>query len=72
MKIIDDKGAIEGWVIALCETIVVFALLVLGFFVESVRQAWAVMGTYVQTIYPLALGSWLAYKAVKAFSGGER
>lgn len=70
MRIINN-GSIEGWFIALCETILVFTLLALGFFVVSIREAWRIMGPYVQTIFPLTFGSWLAYKAIKAIGGKE-
>jgi hypothetical protein len=66
MSIIKD-GSIEGWFVVLCETVMVFGLLAAGFFITSVRDAWPTMGPYIQTIYPLAMGTWFAYKTVKSF-----
>jgi len=60
------EGSIDGAFIALCETVLVFGLLTAGFFVQSIREAWGIMGSYVQVIFPLTLGSWFAYKAVKS------
>lgn len=71
MRIIDPKTKdVRGSFVALGETIIVFTLLTLGFFVPSIREAWKTMGSYVQTIYPLTFGSWLAYKSVKSILGG--
>ena len=72
MRIIDPKdGSIQGSFIALGETVLVFALLTLGFFVPKVCEAWEIMGGYVTTIYPLTFGSWLAYKGAKAIFGKD-
>jgi hypothetical protein len=64
-----ETGAPEGWFIALCETVIVFGLLVTGFFYEPVRVAWQSMGGFVSTIYPLSFGTWLAYKAATKIAG---
>jgi hypothetical protein len=70
MKVFDpETGAPEGWFIALCETVIVFGLLVTGFFYEPVRVAWQSMGGFVSTIYPLSFGSWLGYKAISKVWG---
>ena len=64
-------GSVEGWFIALCTTIVVYGLLVAGFFNDTIARGWDKMGSHVTTIYPLSFGSWLAYKAAKAIAGKE-
>lgn len=68
IEIISD-GAVNGWFVALCTTAIVYALIVLGFFVPTVTKAWPTMSGVVSTIYPLTFGSWLAYKAAKAIGG---
>jgi len=71
MKIMNDDGSIAGWFMAFCETVIVFGLLVAGFFFKPIRDAWKDMGGYVQTIFPLTLGSWFAYKAVEVVRGSK-
>jgi hypothetical protein len=68
LQIITD-GAVEGWFVALCTTITVYTLIVMGFFWGVVRDAWPTMKGVVETVYPLTFGAWLAYKAAKAIGG---
>jgi hypothetical protein len=65
IQVVKD-GSIEGWFVALCETVLIFGLLTAGFFSQPIRNAWGVMGTYIQVIFPLTLGSWFAYKTIKS------
>lgn len=70
IRIIDDDGSIHGWFVALCTTAIVYGLLILAFFGgEKFQAAFINIGGYIQTIYPLSFGSWLAYKASKAILG---
>lgn len=68
MKIVNEDGSIAGWFVSLIETMIVFGLWVAGFFVLPIREAWKTMGPYMQTIFPLTLGSWFAFKAVTSFN----
>lgn len=65
IQITDEKGQIEGWVVALGETALVYGLITLAFFYKPAKEAWPVMGPYIQTIFPLSLGIWFAYKSIE-------
>lgn len=67
MKIIGPDGSIEGWFVALLTTGVVYGMLIAAFVGgEELQAAYINIGGYVNTVYPLSFGSWLAYKTVKA------
>lgn len=72
LKIIDDDGSVQGWFVALCTTIIVYGLIIVAFFGgEKFQAAFINIGGYIQVIYPLSFGSWLAYRASKAILGKE-
>ena len=68
IKLVSDDGSIEGWVIALGETIIVYGFWVVGLFVPKVQAGWRELGPFMQVIFPLTLGSWFGYKAVSKFA----
>ncbi|MBE3137676.1 MAG: hypothetical protein IMZ43_09865 [Thermoplasmata archaeon] len=71
LKIIDESdGSIQGWFVALVSTAIVYGLMVAAFIGgEKLQAAWINIGGYIQVIYSLSFGSWLAYRAAKAIAG---
>lgn len=65
MEIVKD-GEIQGSYISTLITLVIFTMLVCGFFVESIRVAWERFGTTISTIYLGQLTVWLAYRGSRA------
>jgi hypothetical protein len=73
MRIVDSDGSVQGWFVALCTTAIAFTLPVIAFFGGENMQASLInISGYMQTIYPLSFGSWLAYRGVKAIFGNDK
>jgi hypothetical protein len=70
VKLLDETGALQGWVVSLCFTTITIILLILGFFVPIVQKGWVAIGGTYSTIYIGSLGVWFGYKSLKSFSGG--
>jgi hypothetical protein len=71
LKIVNDDGSIEGWFVSLCTTVVAFGLPVVAFVGgENLQASLINVADYLKVIYPLSLGSWFGYKAIKALKNG--
>ena len=69
IKIVSDAGSIEGWFIALCETVAVYGIWLVSMFSESVTKNLERTGGFITGIFGLSFGTWLAYKGATAIWG---
>jgi hypothetical protein len=63
------NGSIQGWVIALCECIVVYGIWVISLFSESMTKNLEKTGGFITGIFGLSFGVWLAYKGATTIFG---
>lgn len=69
IKIISESGAIEGWFVALCETVAIYLIWLLSMFWEPVTKSLEKTGGFITGIYAVSFGAWLAYKGAKTIWG---
>jgi hypothetical protein len=68
LKIIRN-GSVEGWFVALCETVAVYGIWLVSMFSEPVTKNLEKTGGFITGIFGLSFGTWLAYKGVTAIWG---
>ena len=61
-------GAIQGWVISFAFTIMTMALLLAGFFSETIKNGWREFGGNYSTLYLGSTGIWLSYRGFKSYT----
>ena len=69
IKIVSGGGAIEGWFVALCETVVVYGIWIVSMFFEPVTKNLEKTGGFITGIFGLSFGTWLAYKGATSIWG---
>lgn len=70
MQFVDEKGALNGWVVSGAFTLMTMVFLALGFLVLKIGDAWVKIGSTYTTIYLASMGIWFGYKTIKSFTGG--
>jgi sulfite exporter TauE/SafE len=61
-------GAIQGWVISFAFTLMTMALLLAGFFSETIKNGWREFGGNYYTLYLGSTGIWLSYRGLKSYT----
>lgn len=69
LKIISEKGAVEGWFVALCETVAVYGVWLVSIFYEPVMKNLEKTGGFITGIFGLSFGTWLAYRGATEIWG---
>jgi len=68
LKIIRN-GGIEGWFVALCETVLVYGMWFVSLFSESLTKNFEKTGGFITGIFGISFGTWLAYKGATSIWG---
>jgi len=68
LKIVSN-GSIEGWFVALCETVLVYGMWFISLFFESLTKNLEKTGGFITGIFGLSFGAWLAYKGATSIWG---
>ena len=69
MKIVSENGSIEGWFIAMCETILVYGVWIASIFFTPAATMLKETSGFITSIYGLSFGAWLAYKGASTIWG---